>query len=76
MRGDLWGQFMDKRIVDCVHHGAKSVEFSVQFREFFFQLFDLITDSRPLFAWRARSAFQYNTGYLLVFTFDLPTTTA
>jgi hypothetical protein len=44
MGADFWWQFVNKRVVDRVHRGPKRAMFRLQFGNFFFQLFDLISD--------------------------------
>jgi hypothetical protein len=62
MGTDFWWQFVNKRIVDCIHPASQRVVFRLQPGNFFFQLFDLILDVCPLFACGARATFQHSTG--------------
>jgi hypothetical protein len=70
MGTDFWWEFVNKGIMDCVHPGSRRLVFRLQFGNFFFHLFDLISDSVPLFACGARPTFQDSTSDWLVLAFD------
>ena len=63
-------QFVNKGIVDFVRPASQRAVFRLQFGNFFFQLFDFLSDYFPLSAWETWAAFQCNAGYRLVLSFD------
>jgi len=70
MGTNFWWQCVDKGIVDFVRPASQRAVFFLQFGNFFFQLFDFLSDCFPLSAWKTWAAFRCNAGYRLVLRFD------
>ena len=76
IRADFWREFVNKRVVDCVHPVSQRMVFRLQFDNFFFQLLDFLSYDFPLFARGARATVQHRTGDLSVLGIDSFTTAA